>query len=202
MSKERTIITQKLCDHVKALLAGKLTHKQAAEFTGIGKATVDRIVAAGFNAEQYAKNTAARKEEREQKKAEEQKPAGKYECVYTGEIEAPRDGFELTPEGPMKTEEMLAAREAMQRYKLEHYGDQVPGQMEMQLGNLWDGGVKAEMVIPLKDVLDEVLKDRFYGMMRFQADKVHGIKELIAENNAKLDKIIDLLSQILRRTDK
>ena len=72
MNKERTVITQQLCDHVKALLAGKLTHKKAAEFTGIGKATVDRIVAAGFNAEQYAKNTAARKEEKEKKQAEEE----------------------------------------------------------------------------------------------------------------------------------
>ena len=73
MNKERTVITQQLCDHVKALLAGKLTHKKAAEFTGIGKATVDRIVAAGFNAEQYAKNTAARKEEKEKKQAEEER---------------------------------------------------------------------------------------------------------------------------------
>ena len=89
MSKERTVIDQKLCDHVKALLKGGLTHKDVAYFAGIGKATVDRIKAAGFSAEQYAKNTAARKEE---KQAEEQKPAGKYECVYTGETEAPRDG--------------------------------------------------------------------------------------------------------------
>ncbi len=73
MNKERTVITQQLCDHVKALLAGKLTHKKAAEFTGIGKATVDRIVAAGFNAEQYAKNTAAKKEEKEKKQAEEER---------------------------------------------------------------------------------------------------------------------------------
>lgn len=69
MGKERTVITQQLCDHVKALLAGGLTISQAAKFANVGEATVGRIKAAGFDAEQYRKNMRAQKQrEQEEKK--------------------------------------------------------------------------------------------------------------------------------------
>lgn len=194
MSKERTVITQKLCDHVKALLAGKLTHKQAAEFIGIGKATVDRIVAAGFNAEQYAKNTAARKEE---------KKAALVGNYFT------KDVTKFMP----PTAEQLAAAMAPG-------AGQIPGQMEMQLNTMDDGSVKAEMKIPLQEVIDEVVRNRINGLMRFQAEKhdetikeldsVHSavnvagyeIKKYIGALDNTLREIKDYLAQILRRMDK
>lgn len=162
MNKERTVITQQLCDHVKALLAGKLTHKKAAEFTGIGKATVDRIVAAGFNAEQYAKNTAAKKEEREQKQAEEER---KETQPIVGQME-----MDLQPaeeKGKYKTPELITPG----------YGSEA------------------------------------FNMMRFQAkqvDKIRADIQAVGYENAKaicelkteMNKIRDLLSQIVRRTDK
>ena len=78
MSKERTIISQALCDHVQLLLAGGANALKAAEITGIGKATVYRIKAAGFNAEEYRKQMEKRREQEtlglgpaaEEKKAE------------------------------------------------------------------------------------------------------------------------------------
>ena len=56
MKKERTQITQGLCDHVKILLAGGANLNKAAEITGTGHATISRIKAAGFSAEVYRKN--------------------------------------------------------------------------------------------------------------------------------------------------
>lgn len=56
MSKERTIISQALCDHVKLLVAGGANAETAAEITKTGKATIYRIKAAGYNAEAYRMN--------------------------------------------------------------------------------------------------------------------------------------------------
>ncbi|MBO7663884.1 MAG: hypothetical protein J6U01_10990 [Clostridia bacterium] len=71
MKKERTQITQGLCDHVKILLAGGANVNKAAEITGTGHATISRIKAAGFSAETYRKNQLKQKE-KEKKVAEEQ----------------------------------------------------------------------------------------------------------------------------------
>ena len=73
MNKERTVITQELCDHVKALLAGGLTLPNAAKFAKIGEATVGRIKAAGFDAAQYAADTDRRRIQAQNRKAEEWK---------------------------------------------------------------------------------------------------------------------------------
>lgn len=56
MKKERTQITQELCDHVRILLAGGANIDKAAEITKTGHATISRIKAAGFDAEVYRKN--------------------------------------------------------------------------------------------------------------------------------------------------
>lgn len=61
MKKERTQITQELCDHVKILLAGGANIDKAAEITKTGHATISRIKAAGFDAEVYRKNQQQRK---------------------------------------------------------------------------------------------------------------------------------------------
>ena len=64
MKKERTQITQGLCDHVKILLAGGANLNKAAEITGTGHATISRIKAAGFSAEVYRQNQLKRKEKK------------------------------------------------------------------------------------------------------------------------------------------
>lgn len=76
MKKERTQITQELCDHVKILLAGGANLNKAAEITGTGHATISRIKAAGFDAEVYRKQQLKRQEK---KKPAELMPEGTYE---------------------------------------------------------------------------------------------------------------------------
>ena len=75
MKKERTQITQELCDHVKILLAGGANIDKAAEITKTGHATISRIKAAGFDAEVYRKN----QQQRKAKKKPEMMPEGTYE---------------------------------------------------------------------------------------------------------------------------
>ena len=87
MKKERTQITQELCDHVKILLAGGANLNKAAEITKTGHATISRIKAAGYDAEVYRQNTAKKREK--DRKEEEQ---------LQGQME-----MEL-PETPEKTE--------------------------------------------------------------------------------------------------
>lgn len=64
MKKERTQITQGLCDHVKILLAGGANVNKAAEITGTGHATISRIKAAGFDAEVYRQQQLKRQEKK------------------------------------------------------------------------------------------------------------------------------------------
>ena len=61
MKKERTQITQELCDHVKILLAGGANIDKAAQITKTGHATISRIKAAGFDAEVYRQQQQKRK---------------------------------------------------------------------------------------------------------------------------------------------
>lgn len=65
MKKERTQITQELCDHVRLLLAGGANLNKAAEITKTGHATISRIKAAGFSAETYRKNQQEKKKKPE-----------------------------------------------------------------------------------------------------------------------------------------
>ena len=64
MKKERTQITQELCEHVRILLAGGANLNKAAEITGTGHATISRIKAAGFSAEVYRQNQLKRTEKK------------------------------------------------------------------------------------------------------------------------------------------
>lgn len=68
-------ITQELCRKVQIMLAGAKA-PEVAKLLGISDKTVYRIVKAGFDAEQYRKDTEARREQKkpEEKPAEEQVP--------------------------------------------------------------------------------------------------------------------------------
>ena len=171
---------------MKALLAGKLTHKQAAEFTGIGKATVDRIVAAGFNAEQYAKNTAARKQEREEKQAEE----------LRNRLTAAKETASQIKKKQLPIQAAHASEDALKRYR---EANQIPGQMEMQLLTMNDHSVRAEMKIQLQEVIDEVVRNRTNGLMRFMAEKHDETNKEMDRIAIQLSNIYDMLGQIVRR---
>ena len=111
MKKERTQITQGLCDHVKILLAGGANLNKAAEITGTGHATISRIKAAGFNAETYRQNQ-LKKKEKEKKVAEEQ---------LTGQMQMDLQAAE-EPKAEMSDQTKLMRFQA-------HQADKIIGQM-------------------------------------------------------------------------
>lgn len=59
---KKVAITQDLCRMVELMLKGGAQQKEVGERLGISKATVSRIKAAGFDPEQYRKNTTERVE--------------------------------------------------------------------------------------------------------------------------------------------
>ena len=67
---KKVAITQDLCRMVELMLKGGAQQKEVGERLGISKATVSRIKTAGYDAEQYRKNTTERVEKENQ--AEEQ----------------------------------------------------------------------------------------------------------------------------------
>lgn len=69
--KKRTVIDKALCDHVRILLAGGAKLTQAAEITGVGHATISRIKAANFSAEEYERR---REQQRKQEETKEDEP--------------------------------------------------------------------------------------------------------------------------------
>ena len=67
---KKVAITQDLCRMVELMLKGGAQQKEVGKRLGISKATVSRIKTAGYDAEQYRKNTTERVEKENQ--AEEQ----------------------------------------------------------------------------------------------------------------------------------
>ena len=64
--KERAIITPGLIRQVQLMLAGGATGKEVAEITGTSEGTISRIKKAGFDYEQFQKNTEARRKKMEE----------------------------------------------------------------------------------------------------------------------------------------
>ena len=63
---KKVAITQDLCRMVELMLKGGAKQKEVGERLGISKATVSRIKTAGYDAEQYRKNTTERVEKENQ----------------------------------------------------------------------------------------------------------------------------------------
>ena len=105
---KKIAITQDLCRMVELMLKGGAQQKEVGERLGISKATVSRIKTAGYDAEQYRKNTTERVEKENQAEEEE-----KIRFPLTVEkVETTEDGISVV------------ARQAE---------EQVPGQICMNL---------------------------------------------------------------------
>ena len=115
MKKERTQITQELCDHVKILLAGGANLNKAAEITKTGHATISRIKAAGFDAEVYRKN--------QQKQQAKKKP----EVVLTIKHEELDGQMKMDLQAAEEPKEM-SDQTKMMRFQA-HQADKIIGQM-------------------------------------------------------------------------
>ena len=105
---KKVAITQDLCRMVELMLKGGAQQKEVGERLSISKATVSRIKTAGYDAEQYRKNTTERVEKENQAEEEE-----KIRFPLTVEkVETTEDGISVV------------ARQAE---------EQVPGQICMNL---------------------------------------------------------------------
>ena len=111
---KKVAITQDLCRMVELMLKGGAQQKEVGERLGISKATVSRIKTAGYDAEQYRKNTTERveKENLAEKTEEEKQILGIRYPLTVEKVEMSEDGVSVT------------ARQAE---------EQVEGQMEMEL---------------------------------------------------------------------
>ena len=103
--KERAIITPGLIRQVQLMLAGGATGKEVAEITGTSEGTISRIKKAGFDYEQFQKNTEARRkpaEAPEEKQEPEQlELQGGVDYMVKVNEELPGQiGMELEPEKP------------------------------------------------------------------------------------------------------
>ena len=70
MAGKRAVINQKTCDMVRLMMAGKPKMQTVADMLGIGKTSVQRIVAADYNYGQYLANTDRRRIEEKNAKAD------------------------------------------------------------------------------------------------------------------------------------
>ena len=88
---KKVTITQDICRMVELMLKGGAKQKEVGERLGISKATVSRIKTAGYDAEQYRKNTTERVEKENQAEEEE-----KIRFPLTVEkVEATEDGISV-----------------------------------------------------------------------------------------------------------
>ena len=111
---KKVAITQDLCRMVELMLKGGAQQKEVGERLGISKTTVSRIKTAGYDAEQYRKNTTERveKENMAELTEEEKQILGIRYPLTVEKVEMSEGGVSVT------------ARQAEER---------VEGQMEMEL---------------------------------------------------------------------
>ena len=101
--KERAIITPGLIRQVQLMLAGGATGKEVAEITGTSEGTISRIKMAGFDYEQFKKNTEARRKPVPEPKQEpeqlELQGGVDYQVKVNEELPG-QIGMDLQPEKP------------------------------------------------------------------------------------------------------
>lgn len=153
MSKEKTVINQELCDHIKALLGGGLTQKQAAKFAKISAATVSRIQAAGFSVITYNHNTEVRRVEEKKKAIDAVIPDEQAEEQVPGQI-----SMEL-PEKPAEEEKPeMSDQTKMMRFldgkfnELEQNQQICIGELILQVGKIQDS------MNQVKDYMAQILR--------------------------------------------
>ena len=175
--KERAIITPGLIRQVQLMLAGGATGKEVAEITGTSEGTISRIKRAGFDYEQFKKNTEARR-----KTAEEPQWNTLRFPMKVEKVEETEDGLKITARQPEQLELQGGVDYQMK------VNEELPGQIGMEL----EPEKPAEMS-------DQVKMMRFLGgklgNIEGKTDFLNVTAALINEN---LGKIYDALGQILR----
>lgn len=138
MKKEKIEITQDLCMHVKALLDGGLTQKQAAKFVKVSPATVSRISAAGFSAVAYNHNNEVRRAE-EKKKAMDQLIPDEPETEEQVPGQISMDLLPAEEEKPEMSEQTKMMRFLAGKFKDTDDVIQITiGELILQVGKIYD----------------------------------------------------------------
>lgn len=111
--KERAIITPGLIRQVQLMLAGGATGKEVAEITGTSEGTISRIKMAGFDYEQFKKNTEARRKPVPEPKQEpeplELQGGVDYQVRVNEELPG-QIGMDLQPEKPEMSDQVKMMR--------------------------------------------------------------------------------------------
>ena len=153
MSKEKTVINQELCDHIKALLGGGLTQKQAAKFARISAATVSRIKEAGFSVITYNHNTDVRRVEEKKKAMDAVIPDEQAEEQVPGQI-----SMELQEKPAEEEKPEMSDQTKMMRFLAGKFNDietntQICiGELILQVGKLQDS------MNQVKDYMAQILR--------------------------------------------
>ena len=169
---KKVAITQDLCRMVELMLKGGAQQKEVGERLGISKTTVSRIKTAGYDAEQYRKNTTERVEKENQAEEEE------------------KIRFPLKVEKVEETEDGISvvARQAE---------EQAPGQICMDLQPAEEQKPEPLPVPTAEDLQTKMM--RFLGGKFNVVDTTVQVTQ--AEILLHIGKIEDYLAQILRKMD-
>jgi len=181
--KERAIITPGLIRQVQLMLAGGATGKEVAEITGTSEGTISRIKKAGFDYEQFQKNTEARR------KPVPERVKELAEALYQETVKQP---------------EQLALQGGVD-YQVK-VNEELPGQIGMDL----QPEKPAEMIDQVKlmrflagqgeKIIGQMLvcNDAQLMSMGKTNEAENMIVKTMAQIDMKLSRIADYLGQILR----
>ena len=172
MAKERLIITQGLCDKVKKLATHGMEQKEIADMLGISTATIGRIKAAGYDEKLFRLKNEKRSQAEKQKK------------IMDRHMQEIMEQDRKDIEAAIKRRDKLFGIKTSDPGRGEHMAAQVPGQLEMDL---------PEKKEPAEG------QQKMFKFLEGKFDEVE--KEEIAICG-KLDKIYDMLGQILRAIRK
>lgn len=189
---KRLKIDQKLCDKVMKMRQSGMEAKAIAEILEISRTTISRIEEVYYDAERY-------KEACEQRQmVEKLKKQGKGPNPHVKIWDDKKTGG------------------------VDYSDFEVPGQMKMELPEDWPKGYEEEIKMFMPEgggtpvqLIDENKMMRFIAGQvdkilkamdedtnkRFIATKTDFILDVMQRQNEKLDKIIDTLSQVLRKMD-
>ena len=140
--KERAIITPGLIRQVQLMLAGGATGKEVAEITGTSEGTISRIKKAGFDYEQFQKNTEARRKPVPEPKQEpeqlELQGGVDYQVKVNEELPG-QIGMDLQPEKPEMSDQVKLMRFLAGRFDLIEKSDALGVAMiNENLGKIYD----------------------------------------------------------------
>lgn len=191
--KERAIITPGLIRQVQLMLAGGATGKEVAEITGTSEGTISRIKKAGFDYEQFQKNTEARR-----KKMEEAPQWNTLRFPMKVEkVEETKDGLKITARQPEQLELQGGVDYQMK------VNEELPGQIGMDLQPAEEKPEMSDQVKMMRMIAGQT--DKICEKITAQAliinETLLKTLETLAQLDLKLPRISDYLGQILRKMD-